>query len=129
MMIARIWQGITLTAKAEQYLEYLNTAVLPACQAAEGHEGLFILKEIRGELTYFLLLSLWTSDQALEKFTGGNAEEVNLSPEEKSLLVAYESSARHYEVLLTEGDWQNSASLGKFIAQAKDRIARRAAEL
>ena len=111
-MIARIWQGITLTTKAGQYLEYLNRCVIPVCQAAEGHEGLFILKEAQGELTYFLLLSLWSSDEALKKFAGVKAEEISLTPEEKSLLIAYESSARYYEAFLTDGSQQMNSPNG-----------------
>lgn len=105
-MIARIWQGITLATKAEQYLEYLNQFVVPAVQMAEGNEGLFILQDLRGDLSHFLLLSFWTSNEALINFAGAHSSEfevVNLSPEEESLLVAFESTAMHYKVLYNSG--------------------------
>ena len=98
-MIARIWRGVTLVTKADQYLEYLNRIVIPACQTAEGIEGLFIMKECQGELTHFLLLSFWTSDEALANFTGADFDAVSPSPEEKCLLTAFESTARHYKVI------------------------------
>jgi len=98
-MIARIWRGITLATKAEQYLEYLNRIVIPVCQRAEGNKGLFVMKEPQGELMQFLLLTFWASHEALEKFAGADGEAVNPTPEEKSLLVAFESNARHYNVI------------------------------
>ena len=106
MTIVRIWSGITLATKANQYLEYLNKFVLPAFRMAEGNEGQFILQDLRGELAHFLLLSFWTSNEVLINFTGAHSsefEEVKLSPEEKSLLVAFESTARYYKVVYSSG--------------------------
>lgn len=102
MTIVRIWRGVTLATSAGQYLEYVNKIVIPACQAAEGNEGMYIMKELQGELAHFLLLSFWASDDALVNFTGAASCEcdvVNLSPEEKSLLVAFESIARRYKIV------------------------------
>jgi len=101
MMIARIWQGITLAIKADEYLEYLNQHVIPAHQGARGNVGCFIMKEPRGDLARFLLLSFWASEDSLADFVGPDLEMVNLPPEEKSLLIAYESTASRYEVFRT----------------------------
>jgi len=98
-MIARIWRGVTLTAKSSQYLEYLNRIVIPAYQIADGNEGLFLMEECQGELTNFLLLTLWASDKSLEKFTGTANDVVNPAPEERDLLVAFESTAKRYRVI------------------------------
>ena len=100
MTIARIWRCLTLATKGEQYLEYLNNCVVPAYQIAEGNEGLFIMRELQGELAQFLLLSFWTSNEALENFAGANpCEVVDLTPEEKNLLSAFESTAVHYKIV------------------------------
>jgi len=102
MTIVRIWRGVTLATRAGQYLEYVNKIVIPVCQAAEGNEGMYIMKELQGELAHFLLLSFWASDEALVNFTGAASCEcdvVNPSPEEKSLLIAFESTARRYKIV------------------------------
>ena len=100
MTIVRIWSGITLTAKSEQYLEYLNKVVVPACRIAEGHEDLFVMKECQGDLTHFLLLTFWASNEALAKYAGtADDDVVNPTPEERNLLIAFESTARHYQVI------------------------------
>jgi heme-degrading monooxygenase HmoA len=100
MTVVRIWRGLTLATKCKQYLEYLNNYVVPAYQIAEGNEGLFIMKELQGEFAHFLLLSFWTSNEALENFVGANScEAVNLTREEKNLLIAFESTAIHYKIV------------------------------
>ena len=99
MTIARIWRGITLAANSGQYLEYLNKVVMPVCQSAEGNEGFFVMKECQGELTHFLLLTLWASDEALAKYAGTADDVVNPTPEERDLLMAFESTARRYRVV------------------------------
>jgi len=106
MTIVRIWSGIALATKANQYLEYLNKIVVPAIRMAEGNEGLLILQDLRGELAHFLLLSFWTSNEVLINFTGVHSSEyevVKLSLEEQSLLVAFQSIANYYKVLYSSG--------------------------
>ncbi|HLO16532.1 MAG TPA: hypothetical protein VK206_16995 [Anaerolineales bacterium] len=100
MTIVRIWSGITLATNAEQYFDFLKKTFIPACQTAEGNKGLLIMKALQGELIHFLLVSFWVSEQALADFAASDGDEVvNPSPEEKRLLLAFESTARHYNVL------------------------------
>ena len=99
MTIGRIWRVVMLAKKSEQYLEYLNRIVIPACQIAEGNEGLFVMKECQGELTHFLLLSFWASEESLEMYIGAVDDVVDPTPEERNLLIAFESTARHYQVV------------------------------
>lgn len=98
-MIARIWHGITLTTNADQYLGHLNQRVIPAYQEAKGNAGCFIMKEPCGDLVRILLLSFWDCENSLADFVGADLERVNLTPEEKCLLVAFESNARNYKVV------------------------------
>lgn len=107
MTIVRIWNGITMATNASQYLDYLNKMVVPECRIASGNAGILILQDLRGKLAHYMLLSFWTSNEALINFTGGHSaefEEVKLSPEEKSLLVAFESTAKCYKVLFNSGE-------------------------
>ena len=98
-MIARVWQGVTSSRMADQYLEYLDRCVIPAYQEAAGNAGLFVMKESRGELVHFLLLSFWTSEDSLANFVGADLDVMKPTAEEKSLLIAFESIARNYKVV------------------------------
>ncbi len=106
-MIARVWRGISSINKADQYLEYLNRVVLPGYQAVEGNRGVFIFREVQGELVYFLLLSIWASYDALARFTGPNPEIARQAPEEQKFLIASESVVAHYEVLKSIHSYTN----------------------
>lgn len=98
-MIARIWQGITLTLEADDYIEFLNERVLPGYREANGNQGIFVFRNTQGEITHFLLLSLWSSQEQLAGFNGPDEAKSNLFTEEKRFLLAFESTAKHYEVI------------------------------
>lgn len=98
-MIARIWRSTTTLSNAEKYQEYLKRTIIPDYQIAEGNQGVYVMKECQGELTHFLLLTLWASDESLEKYTGTANDVVNPVSEERDLLVAFESTARRYRVI------------------------------
>jgi len=98
-MIAWIWHSTTTISNAEGYQEYLYRFIVPAYQTAEENHGVYVMKECRGELVHFLLLTYWTSNEALTKYIGLSGNGINPSPEEKKLLIAYESTGRSYEVI------------------------------
>jgi heme-degrading monooxygenase HmoA len=105
MTIVRLWSGITLGTNAGEYVDYLEKTFIPACQIAEGNQGLLVMKALQGELAQFLLVSFWISEQALADFAGTDGEEVvKPCPEESSLLLAFESTARHYRVVYRSAD-------------------------
>lgn len=89
---------------AEQYQEYLHQRVIPAYQEATGNAGVLIMTETRGELVHFLLLSFWDSEDCLANFVGANLEVMNPTSEEKTLLVAFESTARNYKIVCMPND-------------------------
>ncbi|MGE5250375.1 MAG: hypothetical protein ACM3QS_09205 [Bacteroidota bacterium] len=100
MAIARIWRGITLAANADSYSRYVDEFVVPAHVNAAGNAGLILLQDPQGELVHFLLLSFWTSEEAVEGFAGVSpCDLVAPCPGERKLLLAFESTARHYQVV------------------------------
>lgn len=100
MTIARMWRGITLAANAERYLQYLEQCIAPAYRSASGCIGFLILQECQGELVHFLLLSLWTSREALESFADHAPRQiVQPCPIENDLVITFEAIARDYEVV------------------------------
>ena len=109
MTVVRLWSGITLETNAAQYFDTLKKTFIPACQTAQGNQGLLVMKAGQGELAHFLLVSFWVSEQALADFAGTDGEEVvKPSPEERSLLLAFESTARHYSVVYRSQDQKSS---------------------
>jgi heme-degrading monooxygenase HmoA len=98
-MIASIWRGVTQASLAERYLEYLNQCVIPHYQADPGNLGIFILRDVQGELAHFLILSFWESTEALIRFAGQDCEYAMQHPEDEEYLLAFESVINKYQVV------------------------------
>lgn len=98
-MIASIWRGVTQSSQAERYLEYLNQCVIPHYQAVPRNQGVFILRDIQGELAYFLILAFWESTEALIEFAGEGFEYAIQHPEDEEHLLAFESVISQYQVV------------------------------
>lgn len=98
-MIVRMWQGIVRLANAAKYQSFLEEKVLPCYRSADGNLGVYLCSEVKDELVNFILLSIWSSHDALVRFAGPDVDTISHSNEEKQLLLAFESMARNYEVL------------------------------
>lgn len=97
-MIARIWRGITLKEKADDYLAYLNETGLKDYAKTPGNRGVTILRRIQGEHCEVMLISLWESMDAVRAFAGENPERSVYYPEDEQYLLQMEPLVRHYEV-------------------------------
>jgi heme-degrading monooxygenase HmoA len=80
-MLARIWHGVTLAEKADEYLDYLNQTGIPDYRATPGNRGAFVLRHFDGERAHFLTISLWDSLESIKRFAGED----------------YERAVQHYE--------------------------------
>jgi heme-degrading monooxygenase HmoA len=98
-MIASIWRGVTQASLAERYLEYLNQCVVPHHQSDSGNQGIFVLRDIQGELAHFLILAFWESKEALIEFAGEGFEYAIQHPEDEEYLLAFESVISQYQVV------------------------------
>ncbi len=97
-MIARMWHGVTPSSKAEQYLAYLHKTGIPDYRATEGNQGVYVLRRIEGDRAHFLLLTLWESLDAIQRFAGSDFEKARYYPEDDEYLLEREPTVTHYEV-------------------------------
>ena len=97
-MIARVWRGITLKEKADDYLAYLNETGLKDYAKTPGNRGVTVLRRIQGEHCEVMLISLWESMDAVRAFAGENPERSVYYPEDEHFLLQMEPLVRHYEV-------------------------------
>lgn len=113
-MIARIWRGITLAGKADDYLDYLRETGLRDYAKTAGSRGVKVLKRIQGEHCEIMLVSLWDSMEAVRAFAGENPDRSVYYPEDEQYLLEMEPLVRHYEVVdiaassaaIADSDWQ-----------------------
>ena len=97
-MIARIWRGRTLTAKADEYERYLNSSGIERIRATAGNLGVTVLRRADGEKTEFLVMSLWESIDAVKRFAGADYEKAVVLPRDREYLLEVEPNVLHYEV-------------------------------
>jgi len=98
-MIARFWRGVTSKSKADEYFAYLQKTGLKDYRTAEGNRGVYVFRRIENDQATFLLLSLWDSYEAIEKFAGPNYERAVYYPEDSKFLLELEPNVTHYEIL------------------------------
>ena len=97
-MIARIWRGITLKEKADDFIAYFHQTGLADFGKTPGNRGTTILRRDQGEHCEIMLISLWDSLDAVRAFAGENAERSVYYPEDEHYLLQMEPLVRLYEV-------------------------------
>jgi heme-degrading monooxygenase HmoA len=97
-MLARIWHGVTLAEKADEYLDYLNRTGIPDYLATPGNRGAFVLRRLDGARAHFLTVSLWDSLESIKGFAGEDYERARYYPEDGNFLLEFEPAVQHWEV-------------------------------
>ncbi len=99
-MIARMWHGMTLASRADEYLDYLNETGVPDLQGTEGNLGVYVLRRFEGDRAHFWIISLWKSLEAIQAFAGPNPEIARYYPRDPEYLLELEPNVVHCEVLV-----------------------------
>lgn len=102
-MIARIWRGVTLDSKSDEYLDYVKRTGVKDCRATEGNRGVWVLRKVADGHAEFLFVSLWESFDAIRKFAGPEIEKAVYYPEDEKFLLGLDSNVAHYEVVVESG--------------------------
>ncbi len=98
-MIARLWRGRTPARLADAYHAYLLRTGVAGFRRAAGHRGAFVLRRDRGDEAEFLVLSLWTSREAIAEFSGPDIDRPVYFPEDARYLLDLPDAIDHYDVL------------------------------
>jgi len=100
-MIARHWRGWTAPHNADAYAELLRTTVLPGMQAIPGYRGGYLLRRDLAQEVEFVVVNLFDSIAAVQRFAGADYTVAQFEPEARRLLSRIEPTATHYEVCAT----------------------------
>ena len=98
-MISRQWRGLCKPEHAEAYVEHLQTETFPAIRRISGFVSASILRRSGDQGVEFLILTKWSSMEAVCEFAGANAETAVVPPSVQGMMVEYDHVVRHYEVL------------------------------
>src|SRR5712691_5925179 len=69
-MIVRIWHGRTARNRADEYAAFLERRAIPDYRAIAGNLDVAILRRDEREVTHFLTVTRWISEQAIRAFAG-----------------------------------------------------------
>ena len=98
-MIARIWRGAVRAADGDEYAEYMRESGLREYRETPGNRAAFMLRREAGELTEFVMLTLWDSLEAVKAFAGDDPERAVFYPEDERYLVERDLTVHHFEVV------------------------------
>jgi heme-degrading monooxygenase HmoA len=98
-MISRHWRGLAKAKRADDYVAHLRDDTLPQLSAIPGFVDARILKRAIQEGVEFLIVTQWDSLQAIQRFAGEDAERAVVPEVVQDMMIEYDQTVRHYEVL------------------------------
>ena len=98
-MIIRTWRARAARAQLDDYPEHFRFQVLPTLKAIKGFLGASLLRRDRPDEVEFLVLTRWTSLDAIRAFAGENLNQAVVEPEAAIALLSYDPTVRHYEIV------------------------------
>lgn len=103
-MIARVWYGRTRAEHADEYVELLRRTGFTSQRETEGNLGSMVLRRVGAEEAEFVMISFWTSIEAIRRFAGEDPETAVYFPEDEEYLLELGPEIDHYEIPLAEVD-------------------------
>jgi heme-degrading monooxygenase HmoA len=100
-MIARHWRGVARPERADGYVEHLRRVTLPELARIEGFISATIMRRSVAEGIEFLIVTFWDSLEAIARFAGPELERAVVPDSVRRMMIEFEPSARHYEVVAT----------------------------
>jgi len=101
-MVVRFWSAKTTQVWFPDYLSHFQQHVLPRLRSVDGFIEARILTQSDGVVVQFIVETLWSSMEAINRFAGPDREQAVVAEEALNLLTSYDHRVRHYEVEFRE---------------------------
>jgi heme-degrading monooxygenase HmoA len=98
-MIVRAWTAEASAGNVDGYVRHFHEAVLPELADIPGHAGAYLLRRNLDTHVELVVLTLWESMDAIERFAGHPPHEAVIAPAARAMLQRFDSTVRHFEVL------------------------------
>ncbi|MBF6023090.1 antibiotic biosynthesis monooxygenase [Lysobacter niastensis] len=98
-MICRIWHGRTSRRQADAYARFLEQRAIPDYRSVAGNLDVAILRRDEGDVTHFLTVTRWISEDAIRAFAGDDLLKAKYYPEDAEFLLEFEPQVLHFEIL------------------------------
>jgi len=101
--VARLWHGKVLTSRADEYERYLNENGVNRLRAIPGNLGVQMFRHADGDVTHFVVISYWPSEEAIRAWAGDVLTRTRLMPRDPEFLIDPELTVIHYDIKVQ--DW------------------------
>jgi heme-degrading monooxygenase HmoA len=98
-MISRHWRGLAKAEQADAYVEHLKADTFQALRKLPGFVSASILRRPVARGVEFLIVTNWTSLEAIKAFAGDDVETAVVPQSVQDLMVEFDREARHFEVV------------------------------
>ena len=95
-MIMRIWHGRTARERADDYAAVLTLRAIPDYRGTAGNLEVAILRRDEAEVSHFLTVTRWESEDAIRAFAGRELRKAKYYAEDKDFLLEFEDEVQHY---------------------------------
>lgn len=102
-MIYRMWHGRTARTRADEYAQFLKERAIPDYRSVPGNLDVTVLRRDDGEVTHFLTVTKWSSEDAIRGFAGSDVLKAKYYPEDRDFLLEFEEEVQHFDVVATAG--------------------------
>ena len=98
-MIVRTWRGRAPAGNLLAYVEHFRRKVLPELRGTEGFLGASLLQQGGPDGVELLVLTRWTSMEAIRAFAGDDPRRAVVHPGAVAALASFDATVEHYEVV------------------------------
>ena len=99
--IARVWHGRVPAEKADAYAAYLAEAITKF-RTLPGNLGYEMLREDSGAESHFLVVSYWTTADAIHAYAGADISRTRALPRDPEFLIDPEPRVHNYSVVVQD---------------------------
>jgi heme-degrading monooxygenase HmoA len=97
-MISRHWKGLAKPDQAQNYINHLKTETFPKLSKIDGFVEASILTRAAVSGTEFLIITVWESMEAIERFAGVPADVAVVPESVQAMMIEYDRKVIHYEI-------------------------------
>ena len=102
--VARIWQGRTTDAKADDYEKYLAEEGIKKIAGTEGNLGVQVLRLSADGITEFTTISYWANREDIKRYAGQDIEKPHHLPKDSQYLLELPEFVKNFD--LKTNDWK-----------------------
>ena len=96
--VVRVWRGRARQEHADAYVSYVSRTVFPKLEAISGFIRGRVLQRQVAEIVEFVVVTEWTSWDAIRVFAGDALDAAVVEPQAKALLLDFNDRVEHFEV-------------------------------